>query len=139
LEEESGGDKPLHKGSGRILFVDDEPALTDFGEEALTSLGYEVIATKQSPAALEIFRANPSGFDLVITDLTMPNLTGVDLAQKIREIRADIPIVLCTGYSDQFEPEDVSKMGISAFLSKPLGVCQLAEVVHQFLAIPPDS
>jgi PAS domain S-box-containing protein len=139
LEEESGGDKPLHKGSGRILFVDDEPALIDFGEEALTSLGYEVIAIKRSPAALEIFRANPSGFDLVITDLTMPNLTGVDLAQKIQEIRADIPIILCTGYSDQFEIEDVSKMGISAFLSKPLGVRQLAEVVHQFLAIPPDS
>ena len=87
-------------GSERILLVDDEEALVDLGKEILETLGYQVTATTSSLDALEIFRAQPYAFDLVITDMTMPSLTGRELAKKIIALRSDTPIILSTGFSD---------------------------------------
>ena len=112
--------RPLPTGSERILFVDDEPALVDLSRRMLSRLGYEV-HTRTSPIeALEAFRANPKKFNLVITDMTMPGMTGLGLAKKLNEISPGIPIVLCTGFSDQANEHRAHALGIRAFLLKPL-------------------
>jgi CheY-like chemotaxis protein len=89
----------LPGGTERILFVDDEIILTELGKELLESLGYTVFAKTSSLEALETFRADPYGFDLVITDRTMPSLRGEELAREVIALRPGMPIILCTGYS----------------------------------------
>jgi PleD family two-component response regulator len=89
-------EKPLPIGTGRILFVDDEPMLVDLAENMLSKLGYTVITRSSSTEALDLFQKDPDKFDLVVTDMTMPGITGDRLAQKIMEIRHDIPIILCS-------------------------------------------
>ena len=96
---------PMPHGNERILFVDDEEAVIAFGKRMMELLGYTVTATTSSTDALELFRQNPSGFDLVITDQTMPKITGSELATNFLEIRPDIPIILCTGYSSIIDEE----------------------------------
>jgi two-component system cell cycle sensor histidine kinase/response regulator CckA len=96
IEPKSEKPQPIHKGSERVLFVDDEPVLAEIGKEALSALGYEVTVRTSSIEALDAFRAQPHKFDLVITDMTMPNMTGVQLADEILKVRPDIPIILCT-------------------------------------------
>jgi len=100
----------LPGGSERILFVDDEQVLVNIGKEMLERLGYEVTARTSSIEALELFRVKPDQFDLVITDMTMPNMTGEKLAKEIMGIRADIPIILCTGYSEHIGRESAEKI-----------------------------
>ena len=127
--EASGQDKldmPLLTGTGRILFVDDEPALIMMGQKILGKLGYQVQTTNSPVEALEMFRSKPTEFDLVITDLTMPELTGINLAKALLEIRPGLPIVLCTGFSDQVNEEMVKSMGIRGLLLKPLTIHELA-------------
>jgi len=87
-------------GYERVLFVDDEPGIVEVGQKALEYLGYEVVVRTSSLEALELFRAKADQFDLVITDMTMPNLTGDKLAQKLLQIRPGIPIILCTGLAN---------------------------------------
>ncbi len=120
-------------GSGRILFVDDEQALADLGKEMLESLGYQVTALTSSRHALETFRACPDEFDLVITDMTMPDLTGRDLAKQVMEIRADIPVVLCTGFSDQINANQAQGAGICDFVMKPYVCATLAKSIRKLL------
>jgi PAS domain S-box-containing protein len=120
-------------GSERILFVDDEDLLVELNRERLTRLGYDVIATTRSMDALDMFRKEPDRFDLVITDQTMPNLTGMDLAAELLKIKATIPIILCTGHSDSLTPERAQAAGIKAFLMKPLGRYAMAEAVRRVL------
>jgi CheY-like chemotaxis protein len=128
--------RPLPTGSERILFVDDEPALVDLSRRMLSRLGYEV-DTRTSPIeALEAFRANPKKFNLVITDMTMPGMTGLKLAKKLHEISPGIPIVLCTGFSDQANEQRAHALGIRAFLLKPLLMRDLAEAVRKALDGP---
>src|SRR5262249_62032407 len=91
---------PVLHGRERILFVDDEAALADLGHGLLTALGYEVVAVTSSLEALAVFQAAPERFDLVITDYTMPQLTGEALAQALRGIRPTLPILLCTAFSE---------------------------------------
>ena len=128
-------DMPLLTGTGRILFVDDEPALTMMGQRILGQLGYQVKTTNSSPEALAIFRSKPHEFDLVITDLTMPELTGINLAKALLEIRPDLPIVLCTGFSDQVNEEMLQSIGIHGLLLKPITIHELAHSVRMAIEV----
>jgi PAS domain S-box-containing protein len=120
-------------GSGRILFVDDEDLLTEWGQAALERLGYTVTALTDSTEALKLFSADPSRFDLVITDQSMPKLTGLHLARKLLTIRNNIPIILCTGHNDSVSSEKTKEAGIKEFLMKPLGKQELAEAIRRAL------
>jgi len=125
--------EPFPRGKERILFVDDEKALADMGKKTLERLGYEVIATTSSTDALDTFRANHDKLDLVITDQTMPNMTGDMLAKELMGIRSDIPIILCTGYSELITKESAEAMGIRAFVMKPLTIRDLATTIRKVL------
>ncbi len=131
---ESLGSASSLKGSERILLVDDEESVVLVIQSILEELGYQVTSFTKSMDALASFRAAPSSFDLVITDQTMPNMLGFDLAQKILDIRPDIPVILCSGYND-FLPEDQTgeKTGIRAFLTKPVNRVELAKWVREVL------
>jgi PAS domain S-box-containing protein len=124
------------QGSESVLLVDDEAVLLDVGEKILSSLGYHVTAAGGAVEALEIFTKNPAAFDFVITDQTMPQLTGYALAQKLMEIRAGIPVILCTGYSDLVTAESALAGGIKAFVIKPLNRLALAETIRRVLDKP---
>ncbi|MEJ2220802.1 MAG: PAS domain S-box protein [Desulfobacterales bacterium] len=126
---------PLPMGCEHILLVDDEHPLVEIGRQMLERLGYSVATRTSSIEALELFRADPHRFDLVITDIVMPNLTGDKLAQKIIDIRNDIPVVLCTGYSEKFTHRNASEMGMHSFLMKPLVMRDLANTVRQALTV----
>ena len=126
--------EPLPGWHKRLLLVDDEEALVHLWQAALEHLGYSVVACTRSPAALHVFRAAPQSFDLVITDYTMPALTGEVLAQELRRIRPDIPIILYTGLSDTMTAERARVLGIDAFILKPLGVHDLNLTIRQVLA-----
>ena len=98
----------------------------------LERLGYEVKARTSSIEALEAFRAQPDKFDLVVTDQTMPNMTGVELIKELRQIRSNIPIVLCTGYSEMIDKKKAKEMGIS-FVLKPVVMSEIANTVREVL------
>jgi CheY-like chemotaxis protein len=127
---------PLVGGTGRVLFVDDEPALTLMGRKILGQLGYTVQTADNPVEALEAVRSNPGGFDLVITDLTMPEMTGTQLAGRLREIRPDLPVVLCTGFSDRVNDDTLKTMGLRGLLLKPLTIQELAHAVRVAIAPP---
>ena len=100
----------------------------------LIRLGYEVVACTSGHEALHVFLQTPDGFDLVITDQTMPHMTGEALARALRRVRPDIPIVLCTGYSSSIDAEEARAQGIAACLMKPLSIDTLAPALHRLLA-----
>jgi len=130
----SGPDGPIPRGEERILFVDDEAVLAHMGQELLGHLGYRVVVHTSSLEALEDFRAAPQFFDVVITDQTMPHVTGEALAIELRRIRPDVPIILCTGFSHSMTAERAQELGIAAFLMKPLVTRDLALTIRQVLA-----
>ena len=107
--------------------------LVEWGEAVLERLGYQVTALTDSTEALKTFSSDPSRFDLVITDQTMPGMTGVQLARELLKIRPDIPIILCTGHSETVSPEMAMEAGIREFLMKPLVKQELAQVVRRVL------
>ncbi|MEE8302210.1 MAG: PAS domain S-box protein [Candidatus Tectomicrobia bacterium] len=121
-------------GKGDILFVDDEVMLARLGQIALEQLGYGVISTTSSPEALAMFQSEPYRFDLVVTDQTMPQMTGEMLTHELRRIRPDIPIILCTGFSYMMNDEKARALGIDAFMMKPVAVHDLAVTIQQVLA-----
>ena len=133
LVKEEEMPKPLPMGYERILFVDDEHPLAEIGKQMLERLGYKVDTRTSSIEALNLFKTDPHRFDLVITDIVMPNMTGDKLADEMMGIRPDIPIVLCTGYSEKFTRKHASEMGIDTFLMKPLVMQDLASTVRQAL------
>ena len=120
-------------GIEQILFVDDEDILVTMWQQLLGDLGYRVTATTRSNKALELFRNRPDQFDLVITDMTMPGMTGIDLSREILKIRPDIPIVLCTGFSELITEEKAKAIGIREFVMKPLGLKSIAELIRKAL------
>jgi len=120
-------------GNERILFVDDEEMLVELGRAALERLGYKVTAMTESREALKTFSIDPSLFDLVITDHAMPQMAGAQLAKELLNVRRDIPIILCTGHSDNISPESSRKIGIKEFLTKPVSKKELAEAVRRVL------
>ncbi len=132
LEEEETA-MVLPTGNQRILFVDDEPALVDMGQQRLTRLGYQVDAYTSSVKALSLFQTNPARYDLVITDMSMPMLSGDRLARRLIEIRPDIPIILCTGYNRQISDEKALACGIRSFLMKPITIKEMADTVKRVL------
>lgn len=123
----------IPKGSEKILFVDDEELFYDLGQRQLESLGYEVIAMKDSLEALKTFQDRPDYFDLVITDQTMPKLTGIKLALELIKIRPGTPIILCTGFSEQVSEETAVNFGISEFVMKPVNIRKLAKTIRKVL------
>ncbi len=123
----------IHSGTERILFVDDEELLVDVGQKLLESLGYNVVATSSSNDALDIFRKEPESFDLVITDQTMPVISGYALATKLMEIRPDVPVILCTGFSETVSPEQAKAAGIREFVIKPVNRATIAEIIRRVL------
>lgn len=120
-------------GKGRILFVDDEFALMDVGKQMLTRLGYQVLALSNPTDALMAFVDRPDQFDVVITDMTMPQMSGVDLARRVMEVRPDIPVILCTGYSEHVDREKAKQLGIRGFLMKPCSLRDFGETVFDVL------
>jgi PAS domain S-box-containing protein len=133
VDDAIGGDESLPLGKGVILFIDDEAAIARVGQQMLERLGYQAVVRSSSLAALETFRQTPYHFDLVITDQTMPHMTGEALAGELRRIRPDIPIILCTGFSHTMNAEKAQAQGIDAFLMKPLVARDLGLAIQQVL------
>ena len=133
LEKKIKAERPIPTGTEHILFVDDEESLIDMGKQLLVSLGYTVTSRINSIEAFELFKAKPDVFDLVITDLTMPNMTGDELAEQLFAIRSDIPVILCTGFSTRITEEKAKNMGIKAFILKPLIRKDIAKTIRKVL------
>jgi len=134
LIEEAPGAKALARGNGeRILFVDDEAMLSSLWFRRLSSLGYEVVVKCDAPEALAEFGAAPKRFDLVITDQTMPHVTGLELATRILRICPDVPIILMTGYSDTVTPEMVSEKGVRELVMKPIMAADFSQIIRRVL------
>ncbi|MGD0230267.1 MAG: PAS domain S-box protein, partial [Syntrophorhabdales bacterium] len=138
-EEQTGPSAGPGSGKRRILFVDDEEALVEMGRQMLERLGYEVVAEKDSVRALKRFQRDPERFDLVITDQTMPNMTGIELAKRLMSIKKDIPIILCTGFSEAISSESAKAMGIREFVMKPIIKNEMAETIRRVIADQQDK
>jgi len=123
----------LPKGSETILFVDDEISITKMAQKMLQRLGYKVETTITSQDALDRFYLNPDHFNLVITDMTMPQITGARLSEKLKEIRPDIPIIICTGHSDLVDEKKAKKLGIAAYVMKPISMLEIAQTIRKVL------
>lgn len=122
----------LH-GCESILFVDDDPFIVEFQQEVFEQYGYCVIPFARSLDALEEFQASPGRFDIVLCDMTMPDMTGLKLANKIKQIRPDIPVIICTGYSDQINEKNYQNMGLDGFLMKPVKKEESLELIRHLL------
>ncbi len=120
-------------GTEHILLVDDEQMLADLGRTMLERLGYTVTVRMNSLEALELFENHPDSFDLVITDQTMPGMTGVDMAQKMLRIRPELPIILCTGYGSPPLQEKVTSLGIKGFALKPISLKGITALIRKVL------
>jgi len=130
---EESVERPVPTGTERILFIDDEPVIMEMGRQILESLGYNVVARNSSIEALELFKEKKDNFDLVITDMTMPHMTGEKLAENLMQIRPDIPVILCTGFSSMIDEQKALSMGIRAFISKPVLKREIAEAIRAVL------
>jgi len=130
---ESSEEESLPKGNETILLVDDEKALIDLGRDLLERLGYRVETRASSIDAIEAFKVNPQKYDLILSDITMPKMTGDELAQHIKAIRPEIPIILCTGFSIRINEQTLETLGINALLMKPIIYSELAHTVRQVL------
>ncbi len=130
---ETQGQETCARGNERILFVDDEPSLASLAEEMLSNLGYRMTASTMPAEALELLANDPHAFDLVITDMTMPGMRGDQLARKIMEIRRDMPIILCTGFSEHINEKKALEMGIRAYVLKPLQMNAMSDTIRKVL------
>ena len=130
---EAEGASSLPRGAERILLVDDEEAIVETVKQMLDRLGYIVVPRTSSVEALETFRKDPEGFDLVITDLTMPKMTGAEFTRELMRLRPDIPIILCTGYSELMGEEEAKAMGIKEFFKKPIRAQKMLEKIRHVL------
>lgn len=126
-------EKKLMTGKERVLFVDDETTLVEIGNKILQRLGYKTIATDSPEEALKIFKASPDRFDILISDMNMPKMTGELLTKECHTIRPDLPVILCTGFSESITSERAKAAGINTVLLKPLLIRDLAEAIRQVL------
>ncbi|MEA1969854.1 MAG: PhnD/SsuA/transferrin family substrate-binding protein [Thermodesulfobacteriota bacterium] len=125
--------EPIQGGTERILLVDDEEVVIAMEKEMLERMGYQVTSCTSSIEALEAFRAAPDKFDLIITDLAMPNMPGDKLAVELTKIRPDIPILLCTGFSNTMSEEKAASLGITGFLFKPIVMNDFSQKIRKIL------
>jgi CheY-like chemotaxis protein len=121
--------EPSAHRKGCVLFVDDEELLVQIGQEMLAYLGYETVVRTRSIEALAAFRATPDQFDLVVTDYDMPQMSGEELARQLRDIRPDIPIILCTGGSIISDEDAVHQLGFDTLLRKPFRLDDIASAI----------
>ena len=133
VSEEKPIDIDMLKGTEKILFVDDDEQLAILSEKFLSEMGYQVAFMTESTEALKLFTANPDHFDLVITDQTMPDLTGKELIQELKKIRVDLRTILCTDYSSKIDEGQAQQKGIDAFCMKPLNLPKLLQTVRRVL------
>jgi DNA-binding NtrC family response regulator len=133
MKTEGPTDGAIPTGSERILFVDDEEALVEAGEDTLAELGYDVTSLTNGKEALRLLKEDPSRFDLIITDVTMPEMTGLDLAGEALAIKPDMPIIMCTGHSHLVDAGKAKAAGVRAFAMKPLTKREIARTVRQVL------
>jgi CheY-like chemotaxis protein len=124
---------PTQLGNERILFIDDDEILAEMGKVMLERLGYRVTVRRTSLEALSTFQNQPDQFDLVITDQTMPVMTGMDLARRMLQILPDLPIILCTGYSNLISEDEARLLGIKGFAMKPLTKKDIAQLIREIL------
>jgi two-component system cell cycle sensor histidine kinase/response regulator CckA len=129
--------EPYLKGTERILFVDDEDIQVRAMNKLLEHLGYRVVGLTDAREALETFLRQPGAFDLAIMDQTMPHLSGGELAREILRIKPELPVILCTGYSDTLNEEEALAIGIKAFVMKPFSVKEIAETIRRVLPSAP--
>jgi signal transduction histidine kinase/CheY-like chemotaxis protein len=131
---------PLMPSEGHnILFVDDEVGIVKMAEHMLRAMGFNPVVTNHSAKALEIFTQRPDEFDLVISDQVMPELTGAELSEKILAIRPDIPIILCTGFSESLTSDQAQSLGIREIVMKPVEMNELAQAINRAMTPPPPS
>jgi PAS domain S-box-containing protein len=136
--KKSSGEQKIIGGSESILLVDDEQSLLEMQKTLIQRLGYRVTIRTGSVEALEAFKAAPHKYHLVITDQTMPNMTGIQLAREIKKIRPDIPVILCTGFSENVNEDNFKSMGIDAFVLKPIIKKKIAPLIREALDSPPN-
>ena len=132
-EAAPASEPPPRVGTERILFVDDEAIQVDANQQVLGRLGYRVTAFTDSLEACTCFSRNPDAFDLVITDMTMPGMTGEVSARRLMAIRPDIPLILCTGYSEVMTKEKAEALGIRGFALKPIILRELSRILREVL------
>ncbi|MBT3386964.1 MAG: response regulator [Desulfobacula sp.] len=125
--------EPIQGGTEQILLIDDEEAILTMEKKLLERLGYQVTSQIISVEALEVFRANSNKFDLVITDMQMPNMSGDKLSAELVKINPDIPVLLCTGYNEAMSEEKAFSMGIKGFLLKPIVLKDLSQKIREVL------
>jgi nitrogen-specific signal transduction histidine kinase/ActR/RegA family two-component response regulator len=123
----------LEGGTERILLVDDEGSIVKLLKDGLERLGYHVTGRTSSVEALEAFRANPDAFDLVVTDMNMPNMTGDLLARELLSIKPRLPVIICTGFSERMNKEKAKATGIKGFLMKPVVRSELSKMIRTAL------
>jgi DNA-binding NtrC family response regulator len=125
--------RPQHLLNGKVLVVEDEEMVGELMNDLLESWGLEVVIKPNLAQAREMFVQDPERFDVVVTDYTMPNGTGLDLARELTGIRPDLPIIMYTGYSDDLQDADVERCGIRALVKKPLDPVAFLAVLRNFL------
>ncbi len=130
---ETPADESVRREYGKVLLVDDEPDIIEAEKTILERLGYAVVARASSADALTVFDSEPGRFDVVITDQTMPGMTGLALAKKIIEKRADVPVILCTGYSEVVSEEEIQKAGIRELVMKPVSRQEMRKILRRAL------
>ncbi len=128
--------EPLSLGHGRILLIDDETMIVNLTKTMLEALGYKVSGFLDCAEALQTFKENPQDFDMVLTDYGMPKMNGKQLAEQLKMIRSDIPIVLFSGYGDLVAREDIGTWGMDDLLMKPFELKDLSQVVERVLKKP---
>jgi PAS domain S-box-containing protein len=133
IKAETTAQETLPKGDGKILFIDDEAELAKMGRMMLESLGYSVVSCADSTEAVEEFLENPGQYDLVITDMTMPGMTGLDVTHAVLRVNPKIPVILCTGYSEIIDDMKAKQVGVREFLMKPIPMNTLATAVRKVL------
>ncbi len=133
VKDEARQATQVSEGNECIMFVDDEDHIVDIGKRVLGGLGYDIVGQAGSVEALETFRTSPHRFDLVITDQTMPNMTGLKLAEELMRIRSDIPVILCSGLNETVTQDKAKAAGVREFVAKPFGARNLAENVRKVL------
>jgi two-component system cell cycle sensor histidine kinase/response regulator CckA len=126
-------DAPLPTGSERVLFLDDEDAIVEFAIETLANLGYQAVGLSSSEETLRLLEKPSNSYDLLITDMTMPRMTGLELARKVQKIMPGLPIILCSGQAQQISAEELESAGIKKLLTKPVTMRRLASSVREVL------